>query len=100
MTQYFSLPVVALAVLFVTKGALAPGAARAFGTNLHPSLAAHWPRCHAPPLKNAGLRLDDLKPAFADPRTAAVCTKAHDKMVAGLMPPRTRGRPPQIELDN
>ena len=48
--------------------------------------------------EEAGLRLDDLKADFADPRTAEVWTKVHDKMAQGKMPPPKRPRPSQAEL--
>lgn len=86
---------VALAVLAGTSGSFAQDAPSA----IKPFLEAHCVDCHGPDVQKAGLRLDDLKADFTDPKTFAVWTKAHDKMVAGLMPPKKRERPPQSDLD-
>src|SRR5436190_23883636 len=70
-----------------------------FKAQIKPFLDAHCVDCHGPDVKKAGLRLDDLKADFADPKAIALWIKAHDKLVAGEMPPKKRARPPQRDLD-
>ena len=50
-------------------------------------------------MKKANLRLDTLKPDLADERAMATWAAVFDKLAAGEMPPKTRKRPPQKELD-
>src|SRR5437762_2945837 len=71
----------------------------AFTAKIKPFLDAHCVDCHGPDVKKAGLRLDQLKPDFSDAKTMALWIKAHDKLVAGEMPPKKRARPPQRDLD-
>src|SRR5262245_43845586 len=69
-----------------------------FPAQIKPFLEPHCFDCHGPVVKKAGLRLDELKPDFADVRTAEIWTKVHDKLAQGLMPPPKRERPPQADL--
>ncbi len=69
-----------------------------FKAKIKPFLDAHCVDCHGPDVKKAGLRLDLLKPDFADARTAEIWTKVHDKIAQGQMPPPKRQRPPKDDL--
>jgi Protein of unknown function (DUF1592)/Protein of unknown function (DUF1588)/Protein of unknown function (DUF1587)/Protein of unknown function (DUF1585)/Protein of unknown function (DUF1595)/Planctomycete cytochrome C len=69
-----------------------------FQAKIRPFLDTHCVDCHGPEVHKAGLRLDKLKPEFADAKTAALWTKVHDKIAQGQMPPAKRRRPPQSEL--
>src|SRR5262245_63761600 len=69
-----------------------------FQAKIRPFLDAHCVDCHGPEVHKAGLRLDKLKPDFADAKTVALWTKVHNKIAQGQMPPSKRRRPPQNEL--
>jgi len=91
-------PFAVLAVFCSVSHAAAQDLA-SFQSKIKPFLHAHCVDCHGPDVKKAGLRLDQLKPDFADARTMALWVKAHDKLVAGEMPPKKRPRPPQRDLE-
>ena len=88
-----------LLVIAILGFAGSVGAQDTFNTKIKPFLAAHCVDCHGPLVKKAGLRLDELKPDFGDPKSMALWIKAHDKIVHGEMPPKKRARPPQADLD-
>jgi hypothetical protein len=60
---------------------------------------AHCVDCHGPDVQKSRLRLDTLSADLADPKTAAIWTKVHDKLATAAMPPKSRPRPPQADLD-
>ncbi len=86
-------------MLWFVRGASAQDLTASFKAKIKPFLDAHCVDCHGPDVKKAGLRLDELKPDFANPKTAALWIKAHDKLVAGAMPPKKRERPPPRDLE-
>jgi mono/diheme cytochrome c family protein len=99
MNRAFFLPTAVVALLLFTQDSSAQDATATFQAKIRPFLDAHCTDCHGPEVKKAGLRLDELKLDFADPKTLALWIKAHDKMAQGEMPPKKRARPPQAELD-
>ena len=99
MCRFLAYSLVAVALLFFGEKACAQDLATAYKTKIQPFLKAHCSECHGPEVKKAGLRLDNLNPDFGDPRTMATWVKAHDKLVAGEMPPKKSERPPQRDLD-
>ena len=90
---------IAVVLVLAARGACAQDVPASFKAKIKPFLDAHCVECHGPDVKKAGLRLDDLKPDFADPKTAALWIKAHDKLAAGAMPPNNRAGPPQRDLE-
>lgn len=71
----------------------------AFQRTVAPLIETHCIDCHGPDTQKANLRLDSLKPDLFDERTMATWTTVFDKLAAGEMPPKTRKRPPEKELD-
>jgi hypothetical protein len=53
----------------------------------------HCVECHGPDVQKAKLRLDTLKPDFAERNSADVWTRMLDKVSAGQMPPASEERP-------
>ncbi len=96
MKRILPLSIVAALLLCLAEPALAQDASVA--AHIKPFLEAHCVDCHGPAVQKAGLRLDTLKPDFADARTAEFWTKVHDKIAQGQMPPPKRERPPHAEL--
>jgi hypothetical protein len=90
---------IAVACLSFTGVVQAQDPAATYRDKIRPFLDAHCIECHGKIVKRAGLRLDELMPDFGDVKTAASWVKAHDKLVAGQMPPKKRERPPQADLD-
>src|ERR1051325_2728602 len=88
---------IAMALLFCLAGK-SSAQDTSFMAKIKPFLDAHCVDCHGPEVKKAGLRLDTLKPDFADSRMAALWMKVHDKLAEGQMPPPKRPRPPQGDL--
>jgi Protein of unknown function (DUF1592)/Protein of unknown function (DUF1588)/Protein of unknown function (DUF1585)/Protein of unknown function (DUF1587)/Protein of unknown function (DUF1595)/Planctomycete cytochrome C len=99
MSRSCSLPLVAVAILIFGGSVCAQDLASSFKAKIRPFLDAHCVDCHGPDVKKAGLRLDELQPDFGDPKTMALWVKAHDKLVAGAMPPKSRKRPSPRDLD-
>src|SRR2546429_8729480 len=99
MNRTYCLPMIACVLLCFPQASAAQDAAATFKAKVKPFLDAHCVDCHGPEVKKAGLRLDELRPDFADPRTAALWIKTHDKIAHGEMPPKKRARPPQADLD-
>src|SRR5262245_35238286 len=58
-------------------------------------LDAYCLSCHGPDNPKANLRLDILKPDFADAAAFATWVKVHDRVAAGEMPPKRK--PPAAE---
>lgn len=96
MTRF--VPFCLAAVLPWCSVAIATAPDTGFEAKVKPFLAAHCIECHGPDVRKAKLRLDTLKPDFADPRLAEIWTKVHDKVVEGKMPPPKQPRPPRDEL--
>ena len=97
MSRLFQSPLLAVALVLFARSVSAQEGP--FQARIKPFIDAHCVECHGPDVKKAGLRLDDLKLDFSDPKTAAFWIKAHDKLVTGAMPPKKRVRPPQRDLD-
>ena len=88
-----------LGMLLLTISDLFAQPADSFKAKLKPFIDAHCIDCHGPDVSKAGLRLDNLKLDGSDARTIATWAKAHDRVLAGEMPPKKRQRPPQAEID-
>ncbi len=88
------------ALLWASTFALAGTAQNAAAVKnvLRPFLDAHCIDCHGAEVKKAGLRLDQLKADFNDPRVMATWVKVHDKIASGEMPPKKRPRPAQADV--
>jgi Protein of unknown function (DUF1592)/Protein of unknown function (DUF1588)/Protein of unknown function (DUF1585)/Protein of unknown function (DUF1587)/Protein of unknown function (DUF1595)/Planctomycete cytochrome C len=93
MNRVVSGSLIALALL------LSPRLAIAQEAKLRPFLDAHCIECHGPEVQKSRLRLDTLAADFADAATATIWTRVHDKLASGAMPPKSRPRPPQADLD-
>ena len=98
MRRAFCLPSLAAVFLMCAGHASAQDAA-SFTAKIRPFLNAHCVDCHGPEVKKAGLRLDDLKLDFENPRTLALWIKANNKIAQARFLPRKRARPPQADLD-
>src|SRR3954471_3107622 len=59
----------------------------------------HCVDCHGAETQKAGLRLDTLATDFDGEKAATTWTHVFDRLVAGEMPPKTRTRPPQSDID-
>lgn len=92
-------PIVTVATLLFAQSALAQDAAASFKDTFRPFLEMHCVECHGPDTQKAGLRLDELQPNFGDPKMAALWIKAHDRLAAGTMPPKSREQPPQADRE-
>lgn len=88
-----------ITLLFFNQSVAAQERAASFNTVVRPFLDTHCVSCHGAEVKKAGLRLDELKPDFADVRTAAHWIKAYDRVLAGEMPPKNRKRPTKDEIN-
>src|SRR5262245_17375814 len=86
------------AALLCSFAGKSPAQDTSFQAQIKPFFAAHCVDCHGPAVKKAGLRLDSLKPDYADAKVVETRTKVHDKIAQGKMPPPKRERPPQTEL--
>ena len=58
-----------IAALFAGFADYASAQDASFKAKIKPFLDAHCVDCHGPEVKKAGLRLDELKPDFADAKT-------------------------------
>jgi len=87
------------ALIVCTLSATAQDRSTSFRAKVQPLFEAHCIDCHGPDTQKANLRLDTLQPGLNDERTMATWTTVFDKLAAGEMPPKTRKRPPEKELD-
>jgi mono/diheme cytochrome c family protein len=66
---------------------------------VRPFLARHCVGCHGPEKPKGGLRLDQLAADFADPAVREKWEAVRKRLDAGDMPPRSKPRPPQKEIE-
>jgi mono/diheme cytochrome c family protein len=87
---------------FTCSGAETPAVpapdARQFDTEIRPILAAHCVKCHSGDKPKGDLRLDQLKPDFADETTREHWLSVMDRVTAGEMPPKAKPRPPAKDV--
>jgi hypothetical protein len=95
--------IVALTALLLpgARGAVAPApkAAGPFDTVIKPLLEERCLDCHDEQTHKAGLRLDNLKPDFRDPKASTTWEHVFDKMVSGEMPPKKKAPIPPRQLE-
>jgi mono/diheme cytochrome c family protein len=96
--------VVALFVLAASADAQQPAAkaptaaARQYDEQVRPLLLKHCVECHGPSKPKGDLRLDTLSTDFADEAVRKRWQSAAERVKAGVMPPKTRPRPPAVEI--
>ncbi len=73
--------------------------AAAFDAKVKPFVKTYCIDCHGPDVKKAGLRLDTLGTDLADETSLAKWVHVHDKVSAGLMPPRRSDQPSKAESE-
>src|SRR3954462_549773 len=95
--------IVALSALLLpgARGAVtpAPKAAGPFDTVIKPLLEERCLDCHDEQTHKAGLRLDNLKPDFRDPKASTTWEHVFDKMASGEMPPKKKAPIPPRQLE-
>jgi len=64
---------------------------------VHPFLAQYCRQCHAGEKPKGDLRLDELKPDFADPPSQETWRTVLERLEKGEMPPKSKPRPPKEE---
>lgn len=99
--MFFRVPWARLSVfavaLLASRGWAEP--AGAANEKLKALVENHCVDCHGEDVQKAGLRLDTLKPEFADERMMATWVQVFDKVSSGQMPPKNKSRPPQALLE-
>jgi mono/diheme cytochrome c family protein len=70
-----------------------------FDQAVRPFLTTHCVSCHGEEKPKGGLRLDTLRPDFADKETAEAWAKVLLRVSAGEMPPKKQPRPAKAETD-
>jgi hypothetical protein len=70
-----------------------------FDGEIRPILAAHCISCHSGVKPKGDLRLDQLKPDFADEATREHWLAVLERVTAGEMPPKAKPRPPAKDVE-
>ena len=72
--------------------------ARSFDDAIRPILAANCVSCHSGDKPKGDLRLDQLKPDFADEATRETWLRIAERVTAGEMPPKAKPRPAEKDV--
>jgi len=70
-----------------------------FSGEIRPILVANCVKCHSGAKPKGDLRLDELKPDFADEATREHWLTVLDRVTAGEMPPKAKPRPPVKDVE-